>query len=71
MPLAIGSSARAQQAPAPVGYFSGPNSVYGAPGFYGTSWGIAAYGVTGSPPVIQGNDTLDFIVQVKSVKKGS
>jgi peptidylprolyl isomerase len=29
-----------------------------------------AYGPTGQAP-IQGNDTLDFIVQVKSVKKGS
>lgn len=29
-----------------------------------------AYGASGSPPTIQGNDTLDFIVQVKSVKKG-
>jgi peptidylprolyl isomerase len=30
-----------------------------------------AYGAAGSPPAIQGNDTLDFIVQVKSVKKGA
>jgi hypothetical protein len=27
------------------------------------------YGTAGSPPAIKGNDTLDFIVQVKSVKK--
>jgi peptidylprolyl isomerase len=29
-----------------------------------------AYGSTGSPPTIQGNDTLDFVVQVTSVKNG-
>ncbi len=28
-----------------------------------------AYGAGGSPPTIKGNDTLDFVVQVKSVKK--
>lgn len=38
--------ARAQgPAPAPARYYSGANSVYGAPGFYGTSWGVASYGV--------------------------
>jgi hypothetical protein len=48
--FAIGTgSARAQVGMVPgssaARFYSGANSVYGAPGFYGTSYGVASYGV--------------------------
>jgi len=41
----IGSGSAQAQNPAPARYYSGANSIYGAPGFYGTSYGVASYGV--------------------------
>lgn len=43
-------SARAQApvpvpTPGPAAYYWGAGSIYGAPGFYGTSWGTASYRV--------------------------
>jgi hypothetical protein len=40
----IPTTARAQQ-PGHVDAFSGPGSIYGAPGWYGVSWGTPSYGV--------------------------
>lgn len=43
--LTIGAQSAHAQRTAPVGYYTGANSVYGAPGYYGTSFGTASYGV--------------------------
>jgi len=40
------SSARAQAPASAIRYYSGTYSVYGAPGYYGTSWGVPSYGMT-------------------------
>ena len=37
--------AQAQAQAAPVRYYDGPNSIYGAPGNYGVSWGVPSYGL--------------------------
>ena len=43
--LVVGFGSARAQGPVPPAYFSGAYSVYGAPGFYGTSYGTASYGV--------------------------
>src|SRR4051812_4777791 len=41
---ATSTPARAQ-APGRVGLYSGPYSIYGAPGYYGTTYGVPSYGM--------------------------
>ena len=43
--ILIGPSFAYAQGLVPPRFYSGANSVYGAPGFYGTSYGVASYGV--------------------------
>jgi hypothetical protein len=44
--LAASATEARAQGPATYGVFTGPNSLYGAPGYYGTSYGTASYGLT-------------------------
>jgi hypothetical protein len=43
--LAIGGASANAQVPALASPYSGVGSIYGAPGYYGMSYGVASYGV--------------------------